>query len=149
MDTDANDSNGRKAPSDAEEIRYDGRVPARAFLGMHGVIYLLLLGWNFGLLWAWLRSLAWKVKLTDQRLVVTRGFLSQREEDIPLYRATDCGFTQTIAGRILKTGAITLISDDATSPTITFPFPQPKLYKEMIREATARERKRMRSMDLS
>jgi hypothetical protein len=156
MDTDANTNAGsaanpaaNDAASDQEVVEYDGRVPTKAFLGVHGLIYVLLLGWNFGLLWAWLRSLDWKVKLTSQRLVVTRGIVSQREEDIPLYRATDCGFTQTIPGRILGAGEITLISDDSTSPVMKFPFPEPRKYKELLREYTHKERKRMRSMDLS
>ena len=157
MDTDSTNNpplppeakNGPQISSDTEDVMFDGRVPVKAFLGMHGFFYLILLGWNFGLLLAWLRSLSWKVKLTSQRLVITRGLVSQREEDIPLYRAKDCGFTQTVAGRMLGTGEVTLISDDATSPTVTFPIPEPKKYKEFLREFTAKERKRMRSMDLS
>ena len=162
MDTDANTNptpNPTPAPAsipagnevapDKEEVIFEGRIPARAFLGVHGFLYVLLLGWNFGLLWAWLRSLGWRVKLTSQRLVVTRGMVSQNEHDIPLYRAIDCNFTQTVAGRILHAGEITLTSNDSISPTMRFPFPEPRKYKEMLREFTLRERKRMRTMDMT
>jgi hypothetical protein len=152
MDTDANTSptpNDKDVAPDKEEVLFAGRVPVKAFLGIHGFWYVLLLGWNFGLLWAWWRSLSWHIKLTSQRLVVTRGVVSQQEHDIPLYRAIDCNFTQTIAGRILHAGEITLTSNDSISPTMRFPFPEPRKYKEMLREFTLRERKRMRTMDMT
>ena len=138
-----------KAASDAEEVMFEGRLPMRAFLGLHGLIYLLVLGWNVGLLVAYLRSLSWRVRLTSQRLVITRGVVAQREQDIPLYRAIDCNYAQTIAGRLLGTGEITLISDDATSPRIAMPFPQPRRHKEMIRDFTIKERRRLRTIDLA
>jgi hypothetical protein len=151
MDTDPNTNptpSDKEVAPDKEEVIFEGRIPLKAFLGIHGFWYVLLLGWNFGLLWAWLRSLGWHAKLTSQRLVVTRGMVSQQEHDIPLYRAIDCNFTQTIAGRILHAGEITLTSNDSISPTMRFPFPEPRKYKEMLREFTLRERKRMRTMDM-
>ena len=75
--------------------------------------------------------------------------VSQHEHDIPLYRAIDCNYNQSFVGRLLGTGEITLTSNDAITPTMTFPFPEPKKYKEVLREYTLRERKRMRTMDLS
>ncbi len=141
--------NDKDVAPDREEVMFEGRIPVKAFIGVHGFFYLILLGWNFGLLWAWLRSLTWRVKLTSQRLVVTRGLVSQNERDIPLYRAIDCNFTQTVAGRILRAGEITLTSNDSISPTMRFPFPEPRKYKEMLREFTLRERKRMRTMDMT
>lgn len=134
--------------SAVEEVFYDGRLPIRAFIGTHGLLYVLLFGWNLGLLEGYLRSLAWKVKLTSQRLVVIRGFISQKEEDIPLYRATDIGFEQTVAGRLLGTGVITLIAEDATSPKCSFPFIRPAEVKEVIRDHMLTERRRMKTVTL-
>lgn len=131
-----------------ETVQYDARPPLRAFLASHGLLYLLVLGWNLGLLAALLRRLTWRVKITTQRLVVIRGFISRHEEDIPLYRATDVGYNQTIAGRILGCGTITLASDDASCPSMTFPCPQPEHYKELLRQAMTIERQRLRTLNM-
>jgi len=131
-----------------EEVFYDSRVPIKAALGRHGLLYVLLLGWNIGLLIAWFQARMSLVRLTSQRVVIIKGLLSQREEDIPLYRGKDINFSQTIAGRLFGTGVITLFSDDATAPYISFAVPRPREYKEKLRESMNRERIRFRSRSL-
>lgn len=131
-----------------EEIVFEGRLPLKAFIGRQGLLYLLLLGWNVGLLIAMFQRLSWHLRLSNQRLVIVRGIISQKEEEVPLYRATDCSYRQTIAGRLLGTGEITLLADDQTSPETLFPMPSPRLYKERLREFIVRQRQQMRSMNM-
>lgn len=130
-----------------EEVFFSGRLPFKASLGRHGLLYFLLLGWNIGLLIAWLGTLSLKIKLTSQRVVLIRGLISQREEDVPLYRANDIGFEQTVAGRLLGTGVISVHSDDQTSPHVSFPFVRPQEHKEKIRESMIKERRRFRTVN--
>ena len=131
-----------------EDVVFEGPLPMRAFIGSHGLLYLLIVGWNLGWLVAYIRSFAWKVRITSQRLVVVRGLISQREEDLPLYRATDCGYNQTIAGRLLGTGTIVLVADDATTPRLELPFVKPAHYKELIRNAIMVERARFKTIQI-
>ncbi len=131
-----------------EEVFYDGRLPIKAFLGQHGLLYLMLVGWNVGLLIAWLRSLGFRIMITSQRLVVIHGLIGRNEEDIPLYRATDCSFRQSISGRLLGIGTITVIADDASSPRTEFPMVEPQRYKEILRSGMLAERRRMRAISM-
>ena len=136
------------SPDVKEEVFFEGRVPLKAALGKHRLWYVLLLGWNIGLLIAWLSSLMMSLRVTSQRVVIIRGLISQREEDIPLYRATDIHFIQTVAGRLFGTGTITLYSDDKTAPHVTFAVKRPRELKEKIRESMNKERIRFRSRSI-
>jgi len=128
-----------------EVVFFEGRVPVKACLGRHGLLYVLLLGWNLGLLIAWVQSWMTTLRLTSQRVVIIRGLISRDEEDIPLYRGSDINFSQTVAGRLFGTGVIVLHSDDVTSPRATFAIPRPQELKEKLRESMNKERIRYRS----
>ena len=131
-----------------EVVFFAGRAPVKACLGRHGLLYVLLLGWNIGLLIAWISSLMTTLRLTSQRVVIIRGLISRHEEDIPLYRGSDINFSQTVAGRLLGTGVITLYSDDVTSPQVIFAVPRPQEFKEKLRESMNKERIRFRSRNI-
>ena len=126
-------------------VFFEGRAPVKACLGKHGLLYVLLLGWNVGLLIAWVQSVMTTLRLTSQRVVIIRGLISRQEEDIPLYRGSDINFSQTVAGRLLGTGVITLYSDDATAPCAAFAVKAPQDLKEKLRESMNKERIRFRS----
>lgn len=136
------------AEGEIEEVYLDARPGVKEMLGQHGLLYMLLLGWNFGLIGALIARLTWRIKVTNQRLVIIRGLVSQREEDIPLYRGTDCAFEQTVPGRMFGTGTVTLIADDATSPNIIFPCRNPRSVKEKIRHNMIIQRRRMKAISL-
>jgi len=142
------DSNNQvNTAGDKEETVFEGRIPVRAFFAGYNFMVFLLFGWNLGLLVNWLRSLVWKIKITNQRLVIIKGLISRSEEDLPLYRATDCGFNQSIAGRLVGAGYITVVSEDASAPKLTFPFIKPAYYKEIIRNNVMIERRRLKTID--
>ena len=59
-----------------------------------------------------------KYELTPSRLVISTGFINQREEEIRLYRVKDVTYTQTLIERIGGTGTLRIISNDASIPEI-------------------------------
>jgi membrane protein YdbS with pleckstrin-like domain len=144
------DSASQQAPSSTliEEIFYEGRPPLTAFLARHNLLFFFLFGWNIGLVACFFQRLTWQVKLTSQRIVVIRGLIAQKEEEIPLYRVKDCFFYQSILGRIFGTGDINILSDDPTSPHLEIPIVAPREYKELLRESVQIERQRMKTFNV-
>lgn len=130
----------------SEQIYYEGHLPLQALWPRGGCLTTLLFGWNIGLLIAWLRSLSLKIKITSQRVVLIHGIIAQKEEDVPLYRLIDCGFSQNICERLLGVGKVWVISADPSAPRLEFSLPSPQQAKEFIRENAMRERQRMRSL---
>lgn len=126
-----------------EQVIYEGRVPFRAIHFSHGLIWLVLLGWNVGLLASWLRTFGATLKITTQRVVLTEGVLSQEIEEVELYRVKDTALHQSFFQRLLGIGEITLFSGDATSPTLSFILHDPVAYREEIRTHVNECRRRM------
>lgn len=131
-----------------EKVLYEGRLPLRVYHFSHGIIWLLLLGWNFGLLWSWLRSLGLRVKITSTRIVVIRGIVSRSEEQVEYYRVHDSKYEQGFIQRIFNVGTITLHSDDMTSPELTFPIVNPEGMKEQIQQHVLQQRRSMRTIQM-
>ena len=59
-----------------------------------------------------------KYILTDLRLKINNGFLKRREETIQLYRITDATLTRSIGERLCRTGTVTIMSSDASTPVV-------------------------------
>lgn len=57
-----------------------------------------------------------KYILYADRLVVQRGFLTRRTEEIRLYRILDASLKQSLGQRLFQLGSIRLQSADASSP---------------------------------
>ena len=131
-----------------EEILYEGRVPFRVVHGSHGLLWLLLLGWNIGLLLSWFRTFGESLKITTQRIVLTSGMFSQEVEEVEYYRVKDTTYHQSLWQRLFGIGTITLLSDDATAPQLSFTMPDPHTYREQIRECINYERQRMGTVQL-
>ncbi len=127
-----------------EEIIYEGKIPFRVVHFSHGFKWLLLLGWNIGLLLSWLHTFGERITITSQRVILKQGILSQDVEEVEFYRVKDTKFQQEgLLQRLFKFGTITLISDDATAPVLMFSLPEPEYYREQIRECVNEERQRM------
>lgn len=126
-----------------EKAIFEGKIPFKVFHFSHGLLWLILLGWNIGLLISLLQSLAWSLRITSQRVVSTRGLISQHEEEVEYYRVRDTALRQGTIQRIFGVGTITLISDDVTAPKLTIPIDDPRNYREQIREFVREQRERM------
>jgi len=67
---------------------------------------------------AWFRSRAVHYRVTSQRVVVERGLLSKRMDQLDLYRVVDFAVERPLGQRIVGTGNLILESIDKTSPEI-------------------------------
>lgn len=127
-----------------EQIIYEGKIPLKVMHLSHRVPWLLLAGWNIGLLISWLQTFGKSIKITSQRVVLTSGIISRDTEEVELYRVRDISHRQQgILQRLFGIGTITLFSEDTTAPTLSFTLHNPEYYRERIRECVHQERERM------
>lgn len=65
----------------------------------------------FGLPWSFT-----KYKLTEEKLMISSGFLNKKEEEVRLYRIMDMTLERPLNQRIFKLGTIRCNSADKSSP---------------------------------
>ena len=65
----------------------------------------------FGLPWSFTKYI-----LTDEKLLIVKGFWKQDEEEIRLYRIFDMSLTRTVRDRLDRVGTIHCCSGDKSSP---------------------------------
>ena len=131
-----------------EYLIFEGKVPFRVVHFSHNILWFLLLGWNIGLLFSWFQSIGQGIKITTQRVILSRGIVSKDIEEVEFYRVKDTKYHQTLFQRLLNVGTITLFSDDATAPNLSFVIEQPEFYREQIRESIRAARQHMGAIQL-
>jgi uncharacterized membrane protein YdbT with pleckstrin-like domain len=125
----------------SEEILFQDR-PA-AIPGVGGLcLAILTLGLYF--LYAKLRSMSLHYKITSQRVVIERGLLSKRMEQIDLYRVVDFVVERPFGQRIMGTGNLVLEAMDKTTPEVRLDHLKTDVVAlyERLREATQVEKQR-------
>ncbi len=96
-------------------------------------------------LWSPRLALTVRYRLTNQRLIVERGFVGRRTEEIDLYRVNDVSVKQNPAERMFRIGDIYISSADATTPhKYLLNIKDPVRVKDMVREVARQERHRRR-----
>ncbi len=91
----------------------------------------------FGLPWSFT-----KYRLTNEKFLVTTGFLNQQEEEVRLYRITDVTLKRNIRDRIWGVGSIHCCSGDKTSPEFNISrIKRPEEVKEMLSDMVEAARK--------
>lgn len=91
----------------------------------------------FGLPWSFT-----KYRLTNEKFLVTTGFLNQQEEEVRLYRITDVTLKRNIRDRIWRVGSIHCCSGDKTSPEFNISrIKRPEEVKEMLSDMVEAARK--------
>lgn len=91
----------------------------------------------FGLPWSFTRY-----RLTNEKFLVTTGFLNQQEEEVRLYRITDVTLKRNIRDRIWRVGSIHCCSGDKTSPEFNIArIKRPEEVKEMLSDMVEAARK--------
>jgi hypothetical protein len=133
-------------PELQEEVFFDGRLPLKVFHLGHSLPWLLLLGWNVGIVISLVQKCSLELKLTSMRIVVTRGLVAQHVEQVDLFRVVDITRDQTVLDRIFGVGTIVLYSEDKTSPTLPFRIPNPGFFAEKIKECVFKERRKRRAI---
>jgi hypothetical protein len=94
---------------------------------------------------SWIAALTTRYKLTNERLMITRGFISKRIEEIELYRVNDVAMKQSIMERMFGLGDVRLETTDATTPESQVnDVHNPERVKDLIRQAARTERQRRR-----
>ncbi len=89
-----------------------------------------------------------RYRLTEDRLFLSTGFLSIRDEEILLYRIRDINTTRTLWQRLFGVGTITVISSDKSMPTLVLknvkhPLEVKELLHRQVEEMKIRRRVRL------
>jgi len=106
------------------------------------------------LVWAplrWFTNRATSYELTSQRLRIHRGILNRRLDELELYRVKDYVLDQPLFLRLLGLGNLTLLSSDASTPTVAITaISGVESVREKLRNAvqSERDRKRVRALDV-
>ena len=98
-----------------EETLFEGHPAALPSVGAL-LITVLTLGLAF--IYFLLRSRGTTYKVTTKRVLVERGLLSKRLEQVDAYRIKDFVVERPFGQRLLGTGNLQLLTMDATTPTI-------------------------------
>jgi uncharacterized membrane protein YdbT with pleckstrin-like domain len=98
-----------------EEVLFEG-PPAI----IHSVGSLLLVIATLGLAFIWLyfKRGGTASRITNQRIVIDRGILSKKMEQLDLYRIQDFTVDRPLGQRLMGTGNIRLTTFDKTSPVV-------------------------------
>lgn len=87
--------------------------------------------------------------LTTQRLRIKSGMLSQRVDELELYRVKDITVMLPFHLRLCGAGTVLLNTTDATTPTVVIhAVSQAEHVKDLVREQVHRERDRKRITEL-
>ncbi len=90
--------------------------------------------------------------LSEDRLFLSQGFFTLRDEEILLYRVRDINTSRTLGQRLFGVGTITVCSSDRTMPTLVIKnIKQPMMVKELIHDNVeeAKQKRRMRYAEVS
>lgn len=85
--------------------------------------------------------------LSEDRLFVSRGFLSIQDDEVLLYRVRDIDTRRMLWQRIFGVGTVTVLSSDKTMPTLVLKnVKDPLMVKELIHQQVeeAKRKRRMR-----
>lgn len=73
--------------------------------------------------------------LSEDRLFLSVGFFSIRDEEVLLYRIRDINTTRTLGQRLFNVGTITVVSSDKTMPTLVLKnVKKPLEVKELLHQ---------------
>ena len=88
-----------------------------------------------------------RYRMSEDRLFLSTGFFTVKDDEILLYRVRDISLTITLWQRIFGVGTVTIISSDKTLPTLVLKnIKQPRMIKEKIHQQVEemKIRRRMR-----
>jgi uncharacterized membrane protein YdbT with pleckstrin-like domain len=129
-------------------IAFAAAIPA-LFTG--GLAYLALIIPLVMWMVRWWVTKSTKYELTSQRLRITAGILDRKVDELELFRVRDYSMEQPILLRMVGLGNLTLITSDATTPTVVMrAIHGVEGVREKLRTAVQneRDRKRVRQMDV-
>ena len=98
-----------------EETLYEGHPAVIASLG---ALLLTVVTLGLAALYYWAESKGVRYKVTTRRVIVERGLLSKRLEQVDAYRIKDYVVDRPFGQRLLGTGNLLLITMDTTTPNM-------------------------------
>ncbi len=72
-------------------------------------------------IYRWLAVKCTSYTLTSQRLRIQSGILNRHLDDLELYRVKDITLNQPLIQRIVNLGTVTMVTSDATTPSVRLP----------------------------
>ena len=74
-----------------------------------------------------------RYRLSEDRLFLSVGFFSIRDEEVLLYRIRDINTTRTLWQRLFGVGTVTVVSSDKSMPTLVLKnIKDPLAFKELL-----------------
>jgi uncharacterized membrane protein YdbT with pleckstrin-like domain len=122
-----------------------------AALPTGGLAYIALVVPLFMWLIRWWITKCTSYELTTQRLKIASGVLNRKLDELELFRVKDYAMDQPLALRIVGLGNLTLVTSDASTPTVAIrAIANVEDVREKLRTAVQaeRDRKRVREMDV-
>ena len=122
-----------------------------AALPTGGLAYAALVIPVFMWLIRWWITKCTSYELTTQRLKISSGVLNRKLDELELFRVKDYAMDQPLALRIVGLGNLTLVTSDASTPTVAIrAIANVEDVREKLRPAVQaeRDRKRVREMDV-
>jgi uncharacterized membrane protein YdbT with pleckstrin-like domain len=128
-----------------------GATPLAVATGIGALAYLALVIPFLMWIIRWWATKCTYYELTTQRLRMKTGILNKRVDELELFRVKDYSMEQPFLLRIMGLGNMTLVTSDATTPTVALrAIPGVEAVREKVRTAvqSERDRKRVRSLDV-
>ncbi|HEX9296603.1 MAG TPA: PH domain-containing protein [Polyangiaceae bacterium] len=98
-----------------EEVLFEG---TRALVPSFGLLLLAIFTLGIWLLPLWWQSIGKRYRITSRRIVIQSGLLSQRLEQVDLYRISDYTAERSLGQRLMGTGSLVLQTYDKTTPVV-------------------------------
>ena len=84
-------------------------------------------------------------KVTNERLINTRGFIAKHTEQVDLFRVNDVRIRQGLLQRLLGVGSVTVVSSDTSAPQkVLLDVGNPHRVGDIVRQAARAEEQRRR-----
>ena len=133
---------------DEEVVLFEGHP---ALLPSAGALLVCILTLGLATFFFWVKRSATHYRITTQRVVIERGLLSKRMDQIDLYRINDYVVEMPFAQRLLGTGNLVLTSMDKSNPLLRLEALKTdvRALYEKLRKATetAKRRANVRMVD--
>jgi membrane protein YdbS with pleckstrin-like domain len=98
-------------------------------------------------MYAWLLRVSTDYRIFADSLEVESGILSRRIENLQLFRVRDLGVAQSLVGRIVDVGNVTIASTDQSAPQLTLRgVPHPRQIYDTLRDLVAKSQATRRTM---
>ncbi|MFO0553659.1 MAG: PH domain-containing protein [Polyangiaceae bacterium] len=105
---------GVQAPG-GEQVLFEG---SPALIHSVGALILTILTLGMALVYFWFKRGGTNIKITSQRIVIDKGILSKKMEQLDLYRINDFTVERPLGQRIMGTGNIVIHTFDRTTPVV-------------------------------